>query len=232
MLSKLWKPAIGLAVLGVLVLLVAAGATWLKRRQEANTGTDEQKLARTLEIIRTSTPANHKVLKVLFYGQSITRSGWHNAVVAHWHEKYPNTVFVVENRALGGFASQWLVRTTEQDISAFYPDLIIFHVYGITASMSGSCACFAHSLQRTSFCRRTMVRCCPTLPVQRGCNYHRNICRVAPESYGSISVCGTTKCRFTKSQRSGISMEWRLNRNVPGGATICYNGTPTRKPLS
>jgi hypothetical protein len=112
------------------VLLAAAGATWLKRRQEVDTIPDEQKIARTLEIIRTSTPADRKVLKVLFYGQSITRSGWHNAVVAHWHEKYPNTVFVVENRALGGFASQNLVRTTEQDIAAFYPDLIIFHVYG------------------------------------------------------------------------------------------------------
>jgi hypothetical protein len=130
MLSKLLKLGIWAGVIVVLVLLTAAGDTWLKRRQEASSGSDEQKIARTLEIIRTSTPTNHKVLKVLFYGQSITRSGWHNAVVAHWHEKYPNTVFVVENRALGGFASQSLVRTTEQDIAAFYPDLIVFHVYG------------------------------------------------------------------------------------------------------
>lgn len=114
----------------VFVLLVAAAITSLKHRQEIDVLSDEQKIARTLEIIRTSTPTNHKVLKVLFYGQSITRSGWHNAVVAHWREKYPNTDFVVENRALGGFASQVLERTTEQDIKAFYPDLIIFHVYG------------------------------------------------------------------------------------------------------
>jgi hypothetical protein len=131
MLSKLLKVGVWAGVAGVLALLTAAVAdTWLKRLQEANSGSDEQKIARTLEIIRTSTPTNHKVLKVLFYGQSITRSGWHNAVVAHWREKYPNTVFVVQNRALGGFASQVLVRTTEQDIAAFYPDLIIFHVYG------------------------------------------------------------------------------------------------------
>ena len=128
--SKLLKLGTGVGVTVVLVLLAAAAATWLKPRQEVDTVSDQQKIARTLEIIRTSTPLNHKVLKVLFYGQSITRSGWHNAVVAHWHEKYPNTVFVVENRALGGFASQLLVRTTEQDIAAFYPDLIIFHVYG------------------------------------------------------------------------------------------------------
>jgi hypothetical protein len=128
--SKLLKLACWGGVTVLLVLLVAAADTWLKRRQEVDTVSDEQKIARTLEIIRTSTPTTHKVLKVLFYGQSITRSGWHNAVVAHWREKYPNAVFVVENRALGGFASQNLVRTTEQDIAAFYPDLIIFHVYG------------------------------------------------------------------------------------------------------
>jgi hypothetical protein len=128
--SKLLKVGSWVGVTALLVLLIAAADTWLRHRQELDTVSDEQKLARTLEIIRTSTPTDHKVLKVLFYGQSITRSGWHNAVVAHWHEKYPNTVFVVANRALGGFASQYLVRTTEQDIAAFYPDLIIFHVYG------------------------------------------------------------------------------------------------------
>jgi hypothetical protein len=128
--SNLPKLGRWIGVTVALVLMVAATVTWLKRRQEIDTVSDQQKIARTLEIIRTSTPTNHNVLKVLFYGQSITRSGWHNAVVAHWREKYPNTVFVVENRALGGFASQSLVRTTEQDIAAFYPDLIIFHVYG------------------------------------------------------------------------------------------------------
>ena len=130
MSSKLLKLGSMVGVTVVLVFLTAAAATWLKRRKEIDTVPDQQKIARTLEIIRTSTPTNRKVLKVLFYGQSITRSGWHNAVVEHWREKYPNTVFVVENRALGGFTSQNLVRTTEQDTAAFYPDLIIFHDYG------------------------------------------------------------------------------------------------------
>src|SRR5271156_1441127 len=128
--SKLQTLGRWVGVTVAFVLLVAAAVNWIKRKQEVASVSDQQKIARTLEIIRTSTPTNHKVLKVLFYGQSITRSGWHNAVVAHWGEKYPNTVFVVENRALGGFASPYLARTTEQDIAAFYPDLIIFHVYG------------------------------------------------------------------------------------------------------
>ena len=115
---------------GLFLSLVAAIATRVMRRREVDPVSDEQKIARSLEIIRTSTPADHKVLKVLFYGQSITRSGWDKAVIEHWRQKYPNTIFVVQNRALGGFASPALLRTTEQDIAAFYPDLIIFHVYG------------------------------------------------------------------------------------------------------
>jgi hypothetical protein len=115
---------------GLLVLVAVACATWVIHQREVDTVSDEQKIARSLEIIRTSTPQDHKILKVLFYGQSITRSGWDKAVIDHWHQKYPNTVFVVQNRALGGFASPLLLRATEQDIAAFYPDLIIFHVYG------------------------------------------------------------------------------------------------------
>jgi hypothetical protein len=118
------------AAAGLLVVLLAAIATSVKLRREIDRVSDEQKLARSLEIIRTSSASDRKVLKVLFYGQSITLSGWHNAVVDHWRQAYPNTVFVVENRALGGFASPALERTTEEDIAAFYPDLIIFHVYG------------------------------------------------------------------------------------------------------
>jgi hypothetical protein len=122
--------AIWAGAAGLLVVLLAAVATSVKHRQEIDGTSDEQKVARSLEIIRTSTPAHRKVLKVLFYGQSITLSGWHKAVVEHWRQTYPNTVFVVENRALGGFASPALERTTEEDIAAFYPDLIVFHVYG------------------------------------------------------------------------------------------------------
>jgi hypothetical protein len=119
-----------IAAAWMLCLVLAASATWILRHREVDTVSDEEKVSRTLEIIRTSTPSDHKILKVLFYGQSITRSGWDKAVIEHWHQKYPNTVFVVQNRALGGFPSQLLVRTTEQDIADFYPDLIIFHVYG------------------------------------------------------------------------------------------------------
>jgi hypothetical protein len=127
---SLKKTGAGVLAAGALVLGLLQAATQVKRAREVDSVSDEQKLARTLGIIRTSTPEHPKVLKVLFYGQSITRSGWHTAVVDHWREQYPNTTFVVRNMAIGGFAAQVLVRTTERDIADFYPDLIVFHVYG------------------------------------------------------------------------------------------------------
>ena len=114
----------------VLLLAVALAATRYLHQREKDPTPDAQKLARTLEIIRTSTAEHHKVLKVLFYGQSITKSGWESGVLDHWHTTYPNTVFVTQNRALGGFPSTDLLRSTEQDIAAFTPDLIVFQVYG------------------------------------------------------------------------------------------------------
>jgi hypothetical protein len=130
MRSFLYRLAGWIVAAAVLALLAAGLVTWHKRREEIDPVSDEQKVARSLGIIRTSTPADRKVLKVLFYGQSITASGWDKSVLEHWREKYPNTVFVEQNRALGGFASPALERTTEQDIAAFYPDLIVFQVYG------------------------------------------------------------------------------------------------------
>ncbi len=44
--------------------------------------------------------------------------------------RFPQANLVIENRALGGFASQLLVRTAETDLYPFYPDLLIFQVYG------------------------------------------------------------------------------------------------------
>jgi len=130
MRSKLMMIGMWATVALVAMLVLAVVLTHIKHQREVDNVPDEQKIARTLEIIRTSTPTNRKVLKVLFFGQSITLSGWDKAVLEHWHETYPNTVFVVQNRALGGFPSTDLERTTEQNIAAFYPDLIIFHVYG------------------------------------------------------------------------------------------------------
>jgi hypothetical protein len=42
----------------------------------------------------------------------------------------PHADLEIENRAIGGFASQLRIRPAEHDLYPFYPDLLIFHVYG------------------------------------------------------------------------------------------------------
>ncbi len=69
-------------------------------------------------------------MRVLFYGQSITGQPWTGLVAEDLHRRFPNADLEVVNKAIGGFASQLLVKITEHDVIAFHPDLVIFHVYG------------------------------------------------------------------------------------------------------
>ncbi|MFT5623106.1 MAG: hypothetical protein ACI9FZ_001036 [Bacteroidia bacterium] len=72
--------------------------------------------------------------RVLFYGQSITaETGWTNEVAKRLEAKYPDIDFEFHNPAIGGFTSPALVRTAEHDLYPWYPDLLIFHVYGPAA---------------------------------------------------------------------------------------------------
>jgi len=77
-----------------------------------------------------STPEHRNTVRVLFYGQSITEQSWSKARCRGLAQTLPNANLLIENRALGGFASQLLFRTAETDLYPFYPDLLIFHVYG------------------------------------------------------------------------------------------------------
>jgi len=87
-------------------------------------------IQRTMTLLATSTPAHRNTVRVLFYGQSITEQDWWREVAADLKRRFPNANLIVENRALGGFSSQRLVKTAESDLYAFQPDLMIFHVYG------------------------------------------------------------------------------------------------------
>jgi hypothetical protein len=88
------------------------------------------RLARSLGIVRNSTAAQPQVLRVLFYGQSMTSPHWTDAATEHLRRTYPQTKFVVRNMAIGGFDAKRLERTVERDVADFYPDLLVFHVYG------------------------------------------------------------------------------------------------------
>lgn len=87
-------------------------------------------IQRTMRLLAESTPEHRNTVRVLFYGQSITEQGWWKLVADDLRARFPNANLVIENRALGGYASQLLVRTAETDLYPFQPDLLIFHVFG------------------------------------------------------------------------------------------------------
>ncbi len=87
-------------------------------------------IQRTMRLLATSTAEQRNTVRILFYGQSITEQKWAKLVEEDLRRRFPHANLVVENRALGGFASQMLVKTAETDLYPFQPDLLIFHVYG------------------------------------------------------------------------------------------------------
>ncbi|MBN2137703.1 MAG: hypothetical protein JW720_07845 [Sedimentisphaerales bacterium] len=85
---------------------------------------------RSMTLMESSTPTKRNTVRILFYGQSIVGQQWHTMVADDLRRRFPNTDFVIENKAIGGFSSQLLVRTMHYDVMPFYPDLLVFHVYG------------------------------------------------------------------------------------------------------
>ncbi len=120
-----------LAVLGTLAAVTwSAGAAVFPPLQTGDTSQLGRQVQRTLRLLATSTPERRNTVRVLFYGQSITEQKWAQLVADDLRARFPHANLVIENRALGGYASQMLVKTAETDLYSFQPDLLIFHVYG------------------------------------------------------------------------------------------------------
>ncbi|RYD17744.1 MAG: SGNH/GDSL hydrolase family protein [Verrucomicrobiaceae bacterium] len=83
-----------------------------------------------MTLLATSTAEHRNAVKILFYGQSITEQDWWREIAADLRKRFPFADLTIENRAIGGHSSQLLHRTAEADLYPFYPDLVIFHVYG------------------------------------------------------------------------------------------------------
>ena len=85
---------------------------------------------RTMTLLATSTPQHRNHVRILVYGQSISEGVWWRHVERDLARRFPNADLEMVNRAMGGHASNFLVREAETDVYPFYPDLVIFHVYG------------------------------------------------------------------------------------------------------
>jgi hypothetical protein len=119
----------------LLAILLAAGclaaeASYPAPKFPGDTNAFGVGLQRAMTLLATSTPERRHTVKVLFYGQSITEQAWWQVVADDLRWRFPHANLVIENRAIGGFASQLLVKTAEADLYVFQPDLLIFHVYG------------------------------------------------------------------------------------------------------
>jgi hypothetical protein len=68
--------------------------------------------------------------RVLFYGQSITASGWPDKAMERLQARHSNIAFQWENRAIGGFSARRLARAAPADLADLAPDLIVFRVRG------------------------------------------------------------------------------------------------------
>ncbi|HEX2748998.1 MAG TPA: SGNH/GDSL hydrolase family protein [Verrucomicrobiales bacterium] len=104
--------------------------TYPPLKSPGDTATRGAALQRTMSLLSTSAVEKKNTVRILFYGQSITEQSWWKLVYRDLEKRFPLAVLEVENRAIGGHSSDRLVKTAEADLYPFYPDLVIFHVYG------------------------------------------------------------------------------------------------------
>ncbi len=88
------------------------------------------RIQRTMTLLETSNKKHHNRVKILFYGQSIVASSWSHTLAAKLKERYPEADLTIENRAIGGYTAPALRHTALLDLYPYYPDLVVFHVYG------------------------------------------------------------------------------------------------------
>ncbi len=88
-------------------------------------------IQRAMTLLATSNSDRRWPVRILIYGQSILgNSGLTKLMSDYLHRQFPYADIQLENRAIGGFDGPRLVSTAVHDLYPFYPDLLIFHVYG------------------------------------------------------------------------------------------------------
>jgi hypothetical protein len=87
-------------------------------------------IQRTMTLLATSTPERRNRVRILFYGQSVTAGPWSYALAEDLRKQYPDAELQIENRAIGGYGAESLIKTADYDLYPFYPDLLIYHCWG------------------------------------------------------------------------------------------------------
>lgn len=87
-------------------------------------------IERSLAMMAGSTAAHRQTVRILIYGQSGMEPPWWKQFATNLRQLFPHANLVIENRALGGFHSPYLVKTAESDLYSFQPDLMVFNVAG------------------------------------------------------------------------------------------------------
>jgi hypothetical protein len=87
-------------------------------------------IQRTMALLASSTATRRNRVKILVYGQSLSKQEWWLEVRESLMKRFPYADLDMRNLAVGGFPSQRLVHAAEQDIYPAYPDLVIFRVSG------------------------------------------------------------------------------------------------------
>lgn len=95
-----------------------------------DTGGTGRFIQRTMHLLASGSPEKKTTVKIFVYGQSISVQDWWQEVKRDLVARFPNAHIIMENKAIGGFSSSILIKTVEMDVSTFYPDLVLFHVYG------------------------------------------------------------------------------------------------------
>ena len=101
---------------------------WVRAAEQGNPSVAF--IQRTMGRAAASTPAKPATIRWMFYGQSITAQAWTKLVQQDLVDRFPSAKFIFHKPAIGGFQSPALIRTAEHDLYPWYPDLLVFHVYG------------------------------------------------------------------------------------------------------
>lgn len=89
------------------------------------------KIRRTMHLLSTSTAEKPNKVKILFYGQSITRQDYSRKIIgARLREAFPRAQLELINPAIGGYEAPRSLLTLHHTLVPEQPDLVVFHVYG------------------------------------------------------------------------------------------------------